>query len=208
MNLEKTYCINLHHRTERWISVQPEFARLGIVPDRFEATKMHQGYIGCMMSHLAVLERAKKDNCGCFMVAEDDIRVVGDDPQGVLQKAMAQLPSDWDMLYLGANPQEPIKRYSENLFMLKNGWTTHAMVFNNSDKKNSVVDFILQNQQSVWEHERIDVYYADVIQQMFKVFVVNPLVASQSNAYSDITRKHNFYFDLIKDSYEKFTSEK
>ena len=98
------------------------------------------------------------------------------------------------MLYLGAHLLAPLERYSENLFRLKNGYTTHAIIYNNPD----MVRYILSQAENI---RKIDVFYQTDIQENYKVFITWPMTATQSDSYSDITRRYNEYY---KDFIQKF----
>lgn len=195
-DLGEKYCINLASRPDRWKSVSAEFSRVGVLGvKRFEAVPCvphGSGFVGCRESHLGVLSLCK--DVKRFTVFEDDVCFMRSDFLGQVSKAISEAPLDWDMLYLGANPLVPMARYSESLFRLKKGYCTHAMVFNN----HRVVDFILSNRSSI---RKIDVFYADVVQEKFNVFITYPLLATQADGRSDVTRMKNNYHDLIINNY-------
>lgn len=199
MNLGKIYCINLAHRQDRWRTVQEEFNRVGINDvHRFDAIpyvqrKKKLGFIGCALSHLALIEKLRNEER--FTIFEDDVRFIGN-PLAVLEQAESQLPSGWDVLYLGANPQEPLVRYSDNLYRLHGGgWCTHAMIFN----QGRVTDFILRHKAMI---NKIDVFYANILQKQFNVFITHPLLATQADGHSDVTGIKNDYFSQIIDGYK------
>lgn len=197
MNLGKIYCINRNDRPDRWASVQQEFERVGIKNvQRFSA--FTGGWKGCAQSHLAIIDANKNEPR--FTIFEDDVRFLHN-PLEILAKAESQLPAEWDMLYLGANPQAPMEKFSDNLFRLRKAWCAHAIIFNNRPRK--VIDFITRHRASI---KKIDVFYSDTIQEAygeFGVFITNPLVASQENNFSDITNTQNTYYDTIINGYEK-----
>lgn len=90
-----------------------------------------------------------------------------------LENALSELPSDWDVVYLGANllNGQP-ERYSDHLFRVKSAWTTHAIGYN---KK--VIPFLLDNQPPVGA-EMFDNALSRWLPDL-QAFVVAPMVAYQ-----------------------------
>lgn len=190
----KAYCINLRKRQDRWIRVQQEFKKLSIKPMRFLAIYNNVGHLGCIDSHLELLHQVKED--GIFMVLEDDVLALGSWED--IQRSIDQLPPDWDMLYLGATLTKPLERYSENLFRLYGGLTTHAIIYNN---QNGVCDFITANHDS----PQVDVFMMRV-QEEFNCYLAYPLLISQMPGKSDIVNRYTDYSE-IRETYEKYTNQ-
>ena len=191
----KAYCINLDERTDRWEQVQSQIELLGLKVERFSAIKKKRGHDGCILSHIALWDRLKDQDT--FMIIEDDIKVRVDNPKEILNKAMSQLPDDWDMLYLGATLNQPPERISENLVRIKQAWTTHAIIYNN---QNGVVDAILEEMDDF----KVDVVLANSIQHKFKCFMTFPMICTQTEGFSNIINKHTTY-QAITDRYDKYT---
>jgi hypothetical protein len=176
------WCINLDRRTDKWHDVQREFNRVGIDKVmRFMAYDTKPGWKGCAMSHLGVMEKVKYDPMG--IVFEDDVRFLTNDPQRAINKAMLQLPDDWDMLYLGGSPQEPQEQYSDNLFYARNILCMHAYIINNN---NGCIDYVLDHRKEI---AKIDAYFAHTVQSLFKCFLVSPLLAIQFQFQSDTCKR-------------------
>ena len=72
--LENVYYINLEERTDRKTHVEKELTELGWNFQRFNAVKAKSGRIGCSMSHLKLLMKAKKENLPYIVIVEDDIQ--------------------------------------------------------------------------------------------------------------------------------------
>lgn len=138
-----------------------------------------------MLSHLQLLEEIEED---VFMIIEDDILTLG--TRDELDAAIEQLPDNWDMLYLGAELHVPLERYSDNLFRLKRGKVTHAIIYNN---QNNVVDYILDHC-----FNPIDEFYAEVIQERFNCFITDPMICTQNPGYSDTIRWWKNYDEINK----------
>lgn len=171
------------------------FYLMGWNVKRFSALERDKGWMGCRDSHLAIL-RMEMGHGNTFMVLEDDV-VLTPLTNYVVEEAMSQLPSDWDMLYLGCSPKEPQERYSDNLFKVKNAHVTHAIIWN--DRENGAVSYILSHAEEI---EKIDDYFATVIQPKFNCFVVYPMVATQSDSQSDIA-KHSDVSTIVY-NYKKY----
>ena len=77
-NIDKIYYINLDHRIDRRTEIEHEFAshfRSTILEhriERFPAIKHNQGLLGCSISHLEVIKRAKANGAKYIIVFEDD----------------------------------------------------------------------------------------------------------------------------------------
>jgi glycosyl transferase family 25 len=102
--IEKVVYINLNERTDRRAEVEAELLRVFPAErvERFAAIRHSQGAIGCSLSHLAVLERAKVAGWRNVLVVEDDL--VWNTAE--LERSAAHAETivqggDWDVLLLG-----------------------------------------------------------------------------------------------------------
>jgi len=187
----KTYCINLESRPDRWRKVQKEAAKLNLTLTRVDAIRDMVPHMGCRQTHLNILRFPDP----VFMVIEDDMKVL--QPFDVLERAISQLPEDWDMLYLGATLRKPLERYSENLYRLKGGAATHAIIYNN---QHGICEYIVENHDTV----AVDIFYAKNVQEHFNCYMTYPMVATQCPGYSDILGHWTSYRGIQK-NYKKFT---
>lgn len=77
-NIDKIYYINLDHRIDRRAEIEKEFANYfgGTILEhrieRFPAIKHNQGLLGCSISHLEVIKRARDSGAKYIIVFEDD----------------------------------------------------------------------------------------------------------------------------------------
>jgi glycosyl transferase family 25 len=66
--------INLDIRPDRDDHVNRELKKIGVnEPHRFPAIKLENGALGCSMSHLKIIEEAKKNKLDHVLIVEDDI---------------------------------------------------------------------------------------------------------------------------------------
>jgi len=195
-----SYCINLPERPEKFKESSKEFKKLRGNVLKWSATKKQIGFDGCRISHLGVLIHHLATYPGeLCTIYEDDVVFKSQFAQEEIDRAMTQLPDDWDVLYLGATLNEDLVRHSDNLFRLKKAYTTHAIIFNN---QNGVIDFILENDGG---GRKIDVFYADVIQERFNCYIASPMIANQRNGFSDILNREVKNGDIIQERFNKHT---
>lgn len=195
-----SYCITLPERPQKWINAQREFKKLRGNVLKWNATKKVIGFDGCRISHLGLLQHCVFDYPGELVaIYEDDVQFIGKFPQDEIDRAMRELPADWDILYLGATLQKDLVRHSDHLYKLKGAFTTHAMIFNN---QNNVMEFILENNGG---GRKIDVFYADVVQERFNCYIAYPMIATQRDGFSDIMNRECKNSTLILDYYKKHT---
>jgi GR25 family glycosyltransferase involved in LPS biosynthesis len=185
-----TYCINLPERPDKWKLAQAEIESFGLHPLRVNGIKKDMGFDGCRLAHLNVLRNVKAP----FFLTEDDVLFKG--TLADLERCIEQLPPDWDLLYLGATLNEPLERYSDNLFRIKGAYTTHAIIYNSQ----RVVDYILKHNGG---GRKIDVFYANDVQHRFNCYLCDPLIATQRAGISDIVNGYVSY-EVIEDSHKKY----
>jgi len=119
-----------------------------------------------------------------------------------LEVALSELPSDWDIIYLGANlvcwnngePQP--ERHSEHLFRVKAAWTTHAIGYNKR-----VISFLLANQPDI-SAIMFDNWLSSQLPTL-NAFCVAPMVAYQRAHHSMIWDRYDDYTPIFEASEER-----
>lgn len=120
-------CINLPEATDRWVLCEKEFAKVAITgqveqifatppPVGIEVPNLafSRGNVGANLSHAKALFHAISSGADAALIFEDDFYVTPK-CEHLLRSAIADLPSDWDILYLGGNPTGPMTRVTPNL---------------------------------------------------------------------------------------------
>lgn len=105
-----------------------------------------------------------------------------------LTPALAELPADWDILYLGANitsmvfgiEQNPPVRHSDHLYRVRRAWTTHAVAYSREMAEIIVRDY------PVGSFEMYDNWLSGNILEHYDCYLVNPMVAWQRPGRSDL----------------------
>lgn len=202
---EEIYCINLDHRTDRWKLAQEEFEKLGIKDKvkRFSAIKDDDGRVGIIKSNMEVVKLAKKRNLKNVLVFEDDVKFIFENkPLENLEKAITQAKNvKWKLFYLGANTHSKLIKVNKNLILLKNAFAVHSMAYHHTmyDKFLSYANKInrIRNQKDI-----LDVYLAQEIQAKHTCLMVNPLLTTQRESYSDI-EKRKVNYNFIEERFKK-----
>ncbi len=140
---DKIFVINLARRTDRWAHVQAQMKLLGITQyNRFEAydgivngNGVVCGNSGCVASHRGLLELISYHQWPRVLILEDDFSIAHTDPemkayvdvQGEFERMIKEVPSDWDMIYLGGQyGSNPSYRVSPHVIRLGTMLTTSS----------------------------------------------------------------------------------
>lgn len=190
----KAVVINREDRPERLKETREQLDRFGIEFSVFPAITQPGGWRGCRLSHITVLEKYRNDDM--IWIMEDDIHFLSY-PREALDRAMDELPMDFDILYLGISPLRKYERYSEHLFRVNGGHTTHCMIYNN--RPGGVIDFILQHKDTVMKW---DLFLSNVIHPIFKCYCTFPITCTQRQTKSD-TCKRSDTSTIIR-NYQKY----
>ena len=201
---DKVFVINLDKRPDKWRRMEVELERLKIKSvERFAAIQPSfetiseldysnmkapegagpypdyvAGSVGCKRSHLEIIRRAKAEGLKRILILEDDVSFKWR-ALSKLQKAVAELPSDWHMLYFGGyHLQRPVK-FGRRLRRLRTTYSTFAYGFNLE-----LSDYILESAEQ--SGKEIDVFYAEHVQPNYNCYIVQKGIAYQRAGFSDI----------------------
>ena len=191
---EQHFYINLEHRKDRNEDTINKLKKIGINnPKRFNAIKHEIGIVGCAMSHIAVIEKAKKLNWDYVIVFEDDLLI--NNEIDLLRKFEKYINYDFDVLYLGCWHREKPIKIEDDLTKVVYAQCMHAYIV-----KKHYYDTILKNlyeglnlkikagkdkhfkRQS--EKYNNDVYIKS-LQKKDKWYSINPIHITQKDGWSD-----------------------
>lgn len=217
-SIDQIYIINLENRTDRWKicieqlikynitnykrfnAIRPDLKKIDPIHYSKNNMKLSKNYItsalGCKLSHLLVINDAKKNNYNKILILEDDFLLCNN----FIEKYNNTIQNidknniDYKMLYLGFsivrdNPY--IDTSINNLKKLTNAHTTHAYIL---DK--SFYDTIINEINTCYCE--IDVCYANMQQKYNNIYGIFPAIITQRQSYSDIIGKEVHYNNVIK----------
>lgn len=176
-----------------------EFSHVGLEVEKYQAVKEIGPHQSFSHSERNILLDFLHSDAERLLHLEDDC-VFRD--LSLLPAALLQLPSDWDIVYLGANlvlwnnGESDPERYSEHLFRVKCAWTTHAIAYN---KK--CVRGILEKQPE-FSVRMFDNYLSDRLPEL-NAFCVSPMVAWQRPRFSSIWQREDDYGPIFEASEAK-----
>jgi GR25 family glycosyltransferase involved in LPS biosynthesis len=137
------YYINLDHREDRKKKAIKEFKKIGLdKPNRFRAIKndIHGG-IGCGLSHIGVLEKAKEHNWDYVIIMEDDIKFY--DPKQTFQKINNIFLSnvEWDVMIIGSKLKRPYQKINDDCVRVYGGITSTIMYIVKNHYYDTLINF-------------------------------------------------------------------
>jgi len=194
-------CINLDRRPDRWQRMQTEFARHGVegvrrfpavdgstvqLPANWNHTA---GAYGCLLSHLEVVQEARRLDHKSVLIFEDDTVF---DPQfeSKFVSFVEQVPADWDMLYFGALHKDQPSKIRDHVSRITNANSTFAYAL-----KHTVYDAFLEL-NALAEHV-LDVN-AYTLQERFNCYCFMPNLAWVQIEYSDVQNRLERHWYLEK----------
>ena len=199
------YYINLDYRLDRKILVEREFSNLDIECIRIPAILHTDGAIGCLKSHIKVLETCDPD-AEALWVCEDDLEFLV--PRAEIDKSMDTfMKTDGDILCLAFNSKKESK-YSDGFLRTTDNQTTSCYIVKRKFRL-VLLDFwksLLNSIETNTIHPLMDIYLkldfnnsenlfnaADrawkVLQKDYIFLIPEKRIAKQRSGYSDIEQK-------------------
>lgn len=212
----KVYCLNLPERIDRWDICERNFKEYNLNNvSRFEGFVINKPYLsskgngqlGCMMSFKAIFEEALLNGYESILILEDDFQFTfpPEEMSEKLKSCLNELPDDWDMFYLGANIvdefyQQPIEKYSDNLYRLISGFALHSVAISNIALRKIVKEFKIDDWVAV------DIFFAQQFQAFNKCFISKEILSLQRPDFSSIEGTFFDYNQLMIDRFNLFSS--
>ncbi len=202
VNLNQHFYINLDKRKDRNSECITELRKIGIKkPNRFSAIEHENGFIGCAMSHIAVLNKAKEYNWDYCIVFEDDIVIDG--KKALLQKIEKYIHYDFDVLFLGCWHINKPTKIDNDLDKVDKAWCTHAYIvkkhYYDTLMKNYKEGYELKLQRDITDMAFNIDDYTQSLQSKDKWFSLNPIHITQRDGFSDNFKKVRNLKNIIKE---------
>jgi len=198
---DKTFCINLDSRPDRWKEAQKEFAKHSLNVERvsgIEGAKMNldfppeikEGAVGCALSQFFCIKYAKQLGLNSFLLLEDDIQF-DENVNELINQYNEEVPSDWDMLYLGGQHFHGmnLQQVSEHVYKCEYTLAAHSVAFSYR-----VFDRFVDKLIDITKP--CDVHYAESHKEI-NAYVIIPHLTWQRNSFSDI-EKVNVDYTFLK----------
>jgi GR25 family glycosyltransferase involved in LPS biosynthesis len=186
---EKVVVINLARRADRLHNITGQLDAHGITFERFDAVDARElgvsGVVACAMSHRAVVEKYK--DCQNLFIFEDDA-VLDSAFETAFDAVMANIPDNWQMLYLGCFVQQS-ETINKKVSRLIGGITTHGYGF-----KNEIFDKLIAVS---YRNEPIDLAYMS-LHPSLNAYVAKPTLVNQLPGYSDIEESVKDYTVILQ----------
>jgi GR25 family glycosyltransferase involved in LPS biosynthesis len=195
-NIAHAVYINLDRRTDRRTEIETGVTQIGLSAERFAAIERKPGMLGCGLSHLAVLQKAKQEGWENVLILEDDFSFLVDRhtfEQELRSVFDNKIPYDVIMLSYGSIRTTPFNPTLSRVLSAQttSGYLVHSRFY----------DTLIR----VWSHaatqmETTGDTHKYALDQAWKVlqpsadwFCFNRRIGQQRPGFSDIEGKHVNY---------------
>lgn len=181
------YVINLKESIERKEYMIKEFEGTCINLNFIEATKFNPGWVGCLKSHLSIIQMAKDKGMKYVIVLEDDCEIINkqqfNEKFKIIKKFIDER-NDWQVFNVGVN----LGPYSRNLhheifennhiFKISKCYSTGFIIYNSN-----IYDHYLYYLNFINEGRFKNTYKIDMIHR--DQYVMTPLLVKQKNGFEN-----------------------
>jgi glycosyl transferase family 25 len=206
--------INLDSRMDRRTHFESQFGNfgLGLQPQRFAAIRNADGAIGCSMSHIACMELAIKKKWDHVLVCEDDATIIN--PAQLVDQVnhfFNRFNDSWDVLLLAGNNYQPFRQESPEAVRVANCQTATAYLVRRPYFETLLANFReglgkLKAEPTKQPKYAIDQYWK-LLQRTGRWYLIVPISVVQRPDYSDISKQHVNYSDVMMQVDKKWYGE-
>jgi hypothetical protein len=194
--IHKIVYINLDHRPDRRAEVEGELASVGLSGERFPAILRKPGIVGCGLSHIGVLEKAKEEGWENVLILEDDFYFVVD-KETVTREISAffalEIPYDVVMLSYGYDVSAPFNNVVDRAVNAQtaSGYLVHRSFYDTllHNLKEGSAQLIATGRH--WDYAN-DQYWKR-LQPITNWYCFKTRLGKQRPSYSDISEKFVHY---------------
>lgn len=203
-NLSKNiYVINLKERTDRKLHIEDQLKKINCTEYKLiegingntllNKTRLRNGMFGLVNTYLKIYDEWIQKDCDDIIIIEDDCLFV-ENFNEKLEDYIKNVPSDWDMLYFGANHNyhmgKKTIKINEKCIKLNNSYSAHCVLL-----KKKVFEELIENIKNFSIEN--DVMMSN-LQNKYNAYSSSEVLATQIESYSDIENKIVNYDWLIK----------
>jgi len=189
-NISYAFYINLDKREDRRKQIEEECRRMEINIERFPAIERSGGILGCSLSHLAVLKKARDLNLSNVLIFEDDFEFIVNKETFTTQlKTFFQSKIDYDVLFLsyhirgGTEPiNETVSRSAD--IQSASGYIVHQKFYDKLIENLEEGYKLLEgtNQYSLYANDQ----YWKSLQKTHNFLYFNTRIGKQRPSFSDL----------------------
>ena len=198
--MNQHFYINLENRPERNGLTISELRKLGIKkPNRFNAITHEIPLVGCAMSHIGCIEKAKELNWDYVIIFEDDIKI--ESKKKCIEKFNKYIKTDFDVLYLGCWNYLPPQKINEDLAKVVRGSCLHAYIVKShyydtliNHLKESIELKIKEPENNNYNNDE----YIHTLQQKDNWYCILPIHITQRDGWSDNFKEIRNFSERIK----------
>jgi GR25 family glycosyltransferase involved in LPS biosynthesis len=203
--LKYGFYINLKERIDRMENLLLNFKSLDIPTlqmTRVDAKKHKYGAIGCYLSHIHCLEKAKENNYDHILICEDDIQFTNVSVLKIQLRKIIKNVENWDIIMLASNIIRVEKigglKYCARVItgMCATGYIVKSHYYDKllQNFYDGVTKLI--NNPSMTNRYAVDVYW-NSLQRRDMWIIPLPLTVSQLSNYSNIENRYVNYDTLM-----------
>jgi glycosyl transferase family 25 len=202
-DIKHAFYINLSSRPDRKQHVEKQLQSIGINGQRFNAIKLTNGAIGCSMSHLKLIEIAKKNDWEHILIVEDDILFTN--PTLFINQFNKFISNhkSFDVVLIAGNNLPPYKNIDDTCVQVTRCQTTTGYLVQKHYYDVLIENYkegILNLMKDPTNHVSyaIDKYWFK-LQVIHKWYLITPLTVTQREDYSDIEKRATNYTSSMLD---------
>jgi glycosyl transferase family 25 len=202
-DIKHAFYINLDSRPDREIHVEKQLATVGINAKRFKAIKLQNGALGCSMSHLKILESAKKKEWEHVLIVEDDIKFLN--PELFVNQFNNFLKTHqvFDVVLIAGNNMPPFSNVDDTCVKVTRCQTTTGYLVKNHYFDTMIYNYRKGIEKLMKNPEDHKLYALDKywfhIQEKHNWYLIIPLTVVQRPDYSDIEKRATDYTRSMTD---------
>uniref|UniRef100_A0A6C0IFI0 Glycosyl transferase family 25 domain-containing protein n=1 Tax=viral metagenome TaxID=1070528 RepID=A0A6C0IFI0_9ZZZZ len=212
-DIKNAYYINLEKRKDRKAHLENELDKIGIKAERFNAIELPNGNgaLGCSMSHLKCIEKAKQNNWDHILVMEDDITFLDSELFTKQLNKFLKINKVWDVILLAGNVYKPYIQYGDYCVKVFRSQTATGYIV-----KNTYYDKLIQNYKEginnlIKEPTKANQHAIDKhwfrLQEQDSWFLITPLTVIQNENFSDIEKREVNYKSLMTNLDKEFSNK-